>query len=154
MRKTVISMLVRHLTVISHIIETSLKWVLFYLCKLVISFGAMCSTKPLWTEVEGLWEDVRLVAAYQQICLHVLPSANRNVLLNRHNCHLALKSKAKVNILLYSDPYHWTRSASHCWQLVGKTNVCSVYGAVSIPAYYSLAPQVHERTLTPSLSLY
>ena len=55
-------------------------------------------------------------------------------------------SKSKVNILLYSDPYHWTRSALHCWQLVGKTNVCSVYGAVGSPAYYSLAPQVHERT--------
>ena len=26
------------------------------------------------------------------------------------------------------------------------------YGAFGSPAYYSLAPQVHERTLTPSLS--
>jgi hypothetical protein len=32
----------------------------------------------------------------------------------------------EVNILLYSDPYHWTRSTLHCWQLVGKTKVCSV----------------------------
>ena len=47
-----------------------------------------------------------------------------------------------------------TRSALHCWQRVGKTNVCSIYGAVGSPAYYSLAPQVHERTLTPSLSWY
>ena len=54
--------------------------------------------------------------------------------------------KVKVNILLYSDPYHWTRSAVHCWQLVGKSNVCSIYGAFGSPAYYSLAPQVHERT--------
>ena len=44
-------------------------------------------------------------------------------------------TKVKVNIRLYSDPYHWTRSALHCWQLVGNTNVCSVYGAVGSPAY-------------------
>ena len=62
--------------------------------------------------------------------------------------------KVKVNILLYSDPYHWTRFALHRWQLVGETKVCSVYGAAGSSAYYSLAPQVHERTLTPSLSWY
>ena len=56
-------------------------------------------------------------------------------------CCITTKSTFKVNILLYSDPYHWTRSALHCWQLVGKTNVCSVYGAVGSPAYYSLAPK-------------
>jgi hypothetical protein len=62
--------------------------------------------------------------------------------------------KVKVNILLYSDPHHWTRSALYCWRILGKTEVCSVDGAVGSPANYSLAPQVHERTFNPSLSWY
>ena len=67
-------------------------------------------------------------------------------------CFLFLLIKVEVNILLYNDPYHWTTFALHCWQLAGKTKVCSVYGAAGSPAYYSLAPQVHGRTLTPFLT--
>ena len=35
-----------------------------------------------------------------------------------------VRVKVKVNILLYSDPYHWTRSALHCWQLDSQRDRC------------------------------
>ena len=38
--------------------------------------------------------------------------------------------KVKVNIILYSDPCPWTRSALHSWQRVGDTNVYAVFMAL------------------------
>ena len=39
-------------------------------------------------------------------------------------------------------------TASHCWQLAGRTDVRGVYGATGCPTYNSPAPQACLRTLT------
>ena len=62
-----------------------------------------------------------LVIVYKPVWIELHEQLFLNKILAAHSRFIV-----DVNILPYSDPYHWTRSALHYWQLVGKTNVCSI----------------------------